>query len=160
MGAGTQVMFASMQLQVTDQGLEVSPDPAQIKAIKEYMAPTNIEELRRFLGLSEVLREFVPDLAHSTTAMRELLKKKNAFIWTSAQQKEFKDIREMLANLTNLACFNPKLPSFLITDSSRYGLGFILYQTREDGSKALIHCGSTSMSPTQAQYSVWPSFLQ
>ena len=88
--------------------------------------------------------------------MRELLKKKNAFIWTSAQQKEFEDIRETLANPTNLACFHPKLPSFLITDTSRYGLGFILYQVREDGSKALIHyCGSTSVSPTQARYSVY-----
>ena len=128
--------------------MEVSPDPACIKAIKEYPAPKDIEELRRFLGLSEALRDFVPDLAHSTTAMRELLKKKNAFIWTPTQQKEFEDIRETLANPINLACFNLKLPSFLITDASRYGFGFILYQIREDGSKALIHCGSTSVSPT------------
>ena len=78
--------------------------------------------------MTEALRDFIPDLAHTTTAMRELLKKKNTYVWGPMQEKEFEDIRETLVNPANLACFNLKLPSFLITDASWYGLGFILYQ--------------------------------
>ena len=152
MEARTCLTFAGMLLQVTDQGLQVAPDLARIRAIKEYSTPTDIESLRRFLGLTEALRDFIPDLAHSTSAMRELLKKKNIFLWTAAQQSEFEAIREVLASPSNLACFNPTLAH---TDTSLFGLGFILYQVREDGSKALIHCGSSAVSPTQARYSVY-----
>ena len=56
--AGTCLTFAGMLLKVTNQGLEVALDPARIRAIKEYPAPTNLESLRRFLSLTEALCDY------------------------------------------------------------------------------------------------------
>ena len=50
--------------------------------------------------------------------MRELLKKKNSLLWNEAQQSKFEAIREILASPSNLACFDPTLATFLITDAS------------------------------------------
>ena len=105
--------------------------------------------------MSEQFRDFVPDLAASTSVMRGLLRKRTQFWWSSAHQEEFQALIEVLSSPSNLSSFDPALPSFLITDASRLGLGFIFYQLRADGTKALIQCGSSAVSDTQSRYSVY-----
>ena len=50
---GTELVFARMLLKAAPGGLEVTPDPSRIQAIRDYPVPTDLESLRRFLGLSE-----------------------------------------------------------------------------------------------------------
>lgn len=41
---------------VSDQG--ISTDPEKISAVKDWQAPTNVKELRQFLGLSTIVKTF------------------------------------------------------------------------------------------------------
>ena len=135
---GTELVFAGMLLKAGPGGLKVTPDPSRIQAIRDYPAPTDLESLRRFLGLAEQFHDFMPDLAASTSTLRGLLKKKNLWLWKTAHQEEFDTLIKVLSSPSNLSCLDPKLASFLITNASCLGLGFIFYQLRADGTKALI----------------------
>ena len=69
----TQVKFLG---QLIDQH-RIHPDAAKVSAIKDMKAPTNITELRRFLGMVNQMGKFIPQLAEATKPLRELLSAKN-----------------------------------------------------------------------------------
>ena len=54
----------------------ISADPLKVKAIIEMDKPSNITELRRFLGMANQLSKFTIDLAETTKPLRDLLSKK------------------------------------------------------------------------------------
>ena len=55
----------------------ISADPEKIRAINDFPKPTNITELRSFLGLANQLGNFTKELSSLTQPFRDLLKTKN-----------------------------------------------------------------------------------
>jgi hypothetical protein len=148
---GKQVKFAGFV--VNEQG--VQPDPVKVKAISKFPSPTNVTELRSFLGLVNQLAQFVPNVAHTTEPLRDLLKKSVAFQWLDEHQRAFEEVKQLLTDPSGmvLAHYDPNLPTSLLTDASRLkGIGFALVQTRHDGSTALIQCGSRFLSDAESRY--------
>ena len=130
------------------------PDPEKVDALREYPSPTNITELRGFMGLANQLCSFMPDLAHQTENMRQLLRKKNAFLWTDDIEKEFQKVKGILCS--DLVCkpYDPNLDIEIYTDASRIGLGYILCQTDKSGHRKLIRCGSRCLSDCEKRYAM------
>ena len=58
---------------VSAQGIEA--DPAKVQAIMEMEQPTNVGDIRRFLGMANQLGKFSPKLATITKPLRDLLSK-------------------------------------------------------------------------------------
>ena len=58
-------------------GSGVRPDPDKVLAIKNFKAPTNVTETRRFLGMFNQIAKFIPNTAHETAPIRALLQKNN-----------------------------------------------------------------------------------
>ena len=75
-------------------------------------------------------------------------------MWMPECQKAFEDIKERLISNDNVGIFDPKLPTTLLTDASRLGLGYCLLQTQHDGSKRLIGCGSRSLNDPETRWAV------
>jgi hypothetical protein len=73
---GTSVKFAGFI--VLSDGLK--PDPAKMSAVKDFPTPTSVTGLSSFLGLANQFSPFIPDLSHSTVKIRELLKKRAAWL--------------------------------------------------------------------------------
>ena len=146
---GSQVKFAGHI--VSANGTE--PDPEKIQALQDFPAPADLTGLRSFLGLANQLGAFLPDLAHSSNKMRQLLKKDTAFLWTDEIDDEFVALKKLLTSEMLVKPFNISLPTELLTDASRLnGLGYILLQREADGRRRLIRCGSCALTPTQARY--------
>ena len=61
--------------QVDSQGIR--PDPEKVSAIQQMVPPTNVKELRRFMGMTNHLSKFTPNLSETTKSLRDLLSKKN-----------------------------------------------------------------------------------
>ena len=57
---------------ITKEGLRV--DPAKVSAISEMQPPTNINELRRFMGMANYLARFMPHLTDTMQPLHNLLK--------------------------------------------------------------------------------------
>ena len=76
----------------------ITPDPNLTTAIKDFPRPTNISELRSFMGLANQLASFMPDLAQNTSKIRKLLSPKNAFLWLPNQEEEFQIAKRILCS--------------------------------------------------------------
>ena len=70
----------------------VHPDSGKVQAIQEFRRPKNIGDIRRFLGMCNHLAKFAPNLAEVTKPLRELLSKRNQWMWGPPQQSAFEKV--------------------------------------------------------------------
>ena len=59
----------------------VSADPDRVEAVKTMQPPTDIHGVRRLMGMVNQLGQFSSLLSEVSTPIRELLSKKNPFVW-------------------------------------------------------------------------------
>jgi hypothetical protein len=85
----------------------VATDPAKIDAIKLWPQPTDVKQLRSFLGLAGYYRKFVRHFAVIARPLTDLLKKGSLFIWTSVHSSAISALKNALVQALVLA-----LPDF------------------------------------------------
>ena len=131
----------------------VSPDPRRTRAVSQFPVPTDISSLRGFMGLAQQLGFFLPDLAHLTEVLRQLMKKNIAWQWLPVHQQAFEKIREVLTSDLLVKPFDPSLETVLLTDASRLkGLGYAIIQKEKCSGIRLIQCSSRSLNPAETRY--------
>ena len=134
---GTSVQFAGFI--ITDKG--VYPNPEKTAAIADFPQPTDVSTVRRFLGMANQLGFFLPDLAHMTDPLRQLLKKHVVFDWRPEHSEAFKTIKAALTSDLVVAPYNPLRDTALLTDASHlHGLGYALIQYDENKILRLVQC--------------------
>jgi hypothetical protein len=145
---GNRVSFAGYI--VSSEGVE--PEPEKLQAVRDFPSPQDVSSLRSFLGLAVQLGGFVPDLAHMTATLRELLKKGVAYQWLEEHERCFQEVKATLTSPMCVRFFDPDRKTELLTDASRLkGLGYAL--TQLDGDKrVLIRCGSRSLNGAESRY--------
>jgi len=74
---------------VTKEGIKV--DPQKVKAVTKWSRPTNVTEIRSFLGLASYYRRFVKDFSKIALSLSNLLRKANKFEWTEKCEKAFQE---------------------------------------------------------------------
>ena len=136
--------------QVDSQGIR--PDPQKVAAIQQIAPPTNVKELRQFLGMTNHLSKFTPNLAEATKNLRDLLAKKNHWTWGEPQQKAFEKIKQQLSSSPVLAIYNPEKQTIVAADASSYGLGAVLSQIQSDGTSRAVAYASRSLTSTEVKY--------
>lgn len=93
-----------------------SPLPAKVHAVQEFPRPDSIKQLRRFLGLVNFYRRFVPSCAALLRPLEDLLKKSRTSTplhWSDETQAAFESVKTALANATMLAHPVPGAPTSL-----------------------------------------------
>ena len=91
-------------------------------------APTNVEELGRYLGMVNYLTKFMPHMTDVNYPLRNLTKHDVTWTWSESQQDAFETVRQMLINAHVLAFYDPAKELRLENDASEYGLGSALFQ--------------------------------
>jgi hypothetical protein len=111
---------------LTQDGIAV--DPSKVKAVQEWKQPTNVTEVRSFLGLAGYYRRFIEGFSTIAKPMTQLLKKDKKFDWTEACEKSFQELKKRLTTAPVLVV--PGVHKFfeIYCDASRKGLGCVLMQ--------------------------------
>ena len=81
---------------VTEEG--ISTDPGKVAAVKNWREPSNITELRSFLGLAGYYRKFVKDFAKIESPLRKLTMKGAKYVWTDECQQSFDKLKYCLVH--------------------------------------------------------------
>ena len=130
----------------------IQKDPEKVRAIAEMPEPKNVKELRSFLATVNQLGKFVPKLSDRDKPLRDLLSKKNAWVWGEAQQKAFDDLKQELQSDRVLALYDYQKETIVSADASSFGLGAVLLQKQGDGSTRPVAYASRSLSNVECRY--------
>ena len=113
--------------------------------------PTNISDLRRFMGMTNQLGIFSQNLAELTQPLRQLLTKNSTWLWEPEQDKAFTNIKTELMKPTVLGFYSPEAQTKVSANVSSYRLGAILLQQQESDWKPIAFALRT-MTETESQY--------
>ena len=131
------------------------PDPDRLKAIEDLPAPRSKTDERAFLGMARQMEAWSPNLSFSSSNLRKRTIKDTAFTWDDKCEEEFEKIKQLVRDLHHISPFEKGLPLQLYTDAPKEGgLAYILAQAKQDGTTAIIQCGSTSLMDAQTHYSI------
>ena len=70
---------------VTKDGLMV--DPSKIEVVKSWVRPTNVTEVRSFVGLASYYRRFVKGFSLVSSQLTSLTKQNVPFVWSANVKK-------------------------------------------------------------------------
>lgn len=133
-------------------GEGVHPIPEKIRPILEAPAPTNVHELRSFLGMFNHYARFLPHTATFLAPLNRLLKKNTKWHWLATEEQAFQRAKQMLVHARTLCHFNPEKPIVLYCDASPYGLGAVLTQKDCMGAEKPVAFASRTLNPAEKNY--------
>ena len=137
---------------VTKDGLTTME--SKVEAVKNWNRPSNINEVRSFLGTVGYYRKFISNFSKLAAPLTILLKKNCSFFWREEQQSAFDILKSALINAPILR-FPDYSKQFIIrTDACAEGIGGVLLQKDEDdGVEYPIHYVSRTLTKAERNYS-------
>ena len=129
----------------------IKPDRSNIEKIADAPPPSNLTEVRAFLGCANFYRKFIPHFALIMKPITSLLKKSAPFDWSAAREVARKTVCDTLTSLPLLVYPSFDQEFILCTDASAAGCGAVLAQ-QHNGREAPIAFYSRSFNKAQSKY--------
>ena len=136
---------------ISSEGLQ--PTKEKIRAITDAPTPTNVAQLRSFLGLVNYYGKFLPQLATTLAPLYSLLQRNSKWQWTDKQQQAFKAAKDQLSSSKLLVHYNPDRELLLSCDALPYGIGAVLSRISPNMEEKPIAFTSRSLAPAEREYS-------
>lgn len=133
------------------------PTEDTIGVIMRWEKCDNISDVRSFLGITGVLRSYIPNFGIRASGLQELRKKNVKFVWGPAQIKSMELLKEGVrqAKAIRPLDYEGQGQIVLAVDSSYIGIGFYIYQEDINDPKKHYYAkfGSKTMNDREARFS-------
>ncbi|GFV70643.1 retrovirus-related Pol polyprotein from transposon 297 [Trichonephila clavipes] len=143
---------------ITPDGIKPLPD--KVQAVLDYKQPETVGSLRKFLGLLNFYRRFLPKAAEQQYLLSEFLKgskgKKDSkpLNWSFEAITAFQRCKQALADAALLAHPSPSAPLALHVDASNYAIGGALHQVVDSELQPLAFF-SRKLTSSEKSYSAY-----
>ena len=131
-------------------------DPARIQSIKDWPYPTNVSEVRAFLGLCGVNRHFIKDYTLIARPLIRLTRKDAVFEFGPEQIEAVERLKHAIINSSALRPldYESDRQVYLAVDSCANGAGYILSQQGEKKKERYpSRYGSITFNDRESRYS-------
>lgn len=125
---------------VSEKG--VSVDPSKVEAVLNWEQPTNVTEVRSFLGLAGYYRRFIEGFSKLARPLTNLTKKGTSFKWNENCEQAFSGLKKRLTEAPVLSLPAEGERFVVYTDASYQGLGCVLMQN----GKAIAFASATTFA--------------
>ena len=78
-------------------------DPRKVEAVLKWERPTNVIEIRSFLGLAGYYRRFIEGFSTIASPLTKLTRKEVRFVWSEECEPSFRELKERLTSAPVLA---------------------------------------------------------
>ena len=137
---------------------EIETDPRKVEAVRTWVVPKTVTDIRSFLRFTNYYRRFIKDYAKTAKTLNTLIsggnasKKRKPIEWNDDCQEAFNKLKELCTSTPILAYADYKKEFQLHRDASELGLGGVLYQKDEEGVQRVIVYASRNLSHTERNY--------
>ena len=142
---------------VSGEGLRM--DPQKVKAVLDWVQPTNLKEVQGFIGFANFYRRFIQDFSKIVKPLISLTRKEVPFAWTEDCTKAFQDLKQAMTKAPVLRHFDPNRQAILETDASDLVTGEILSQYDNEGVLHPVAFYNKSMIPAECNYHIYDKEL-
>ena len=143
----TSVSFLGHKVSATG----ISTDPEKIDKVRDWPVPTNLTEVKSFLGLCSYYKSFIDHYGDVARPLNELSRKDRDFIWSKECQQAFEILKDKLISAPILAYPDQDERFILDTDASAHAISGVLSQV-QNGQERVIAYGSKTLSKTEQNY--------
>jgi hypothetical protein len=132
---------------------QLLPAPEKIRAIRKWIQPINVSEVRSFLGLAGCYRHFINDFAKLARPLHALTRDQATFAWEAAEQLSMDLIKDAICKTQGVSCPDFNLPFLLDIDYSRIVIEATLSRLNAEGLELPIAFASRALHGAEANYS-------
>jgi hypothetical protein len=145
-------------------GLITSPegikmDPEKIRAVQDWEPPSDLKDVRVFLGFANFYRCFVRNYSRIVQPLTFLTCKGVPFAWSTEQQMAFDTLKATFTSAPVLAHFDPDWDVIVETDTSDYVSTSVLSQYDDDNVLHPMAYYSKKHSPVECNYEIYDKEL-
>ena len=133
---------------------QVKMDPIKVQAITDWPMPTNLRELRSFLGFGNYYKDFIAGYSHMMRPLHELTKKLTQWHWHDSQQSAFQTLKDKFTSYPVLRSPDPDRRYIVDTDASAFAVGATISQDFSDGRHPIAYF-SKSLLEAEINYNIY-----
>ncbi|KAJ4447483.1 hypothetical protein ANN_09490 [Periplaneta americana] len=120
----TKIKFLGHHLSA--QGIETDPD--YVRAVMQFPRPTNVRQIRRFVGMVGFYAKFIRDFSEIVYPLNQLKRKNAVFVWGDIHQAAFDRLKKALCSAPVLRLPDFSKPFVLQCDASDLAIAAVLNQ--------------------------------
>jgi len=137
---------------ISPKGVEMQKE--KVEGVLNWLAPRNIKEVQKFLGLTNYYRRFIKDFARIATPLHVLVRKEQKWKWEKEQEEAFKKLKAGFTTEPVLAIPDIDREMRVEADASDYAIGRVLLTKCEDGKWRPVAFISKSLNTIERNYEI------
>ena len=127
---------------------QIKMDPIKVQGLTDWPTPTNVKELRSFLGFGNYYKDFIVNYSRDARPLHELTRKQTPWSWGPIQETAFNTLKAKFTSYPVLRNPDPFKQYIVDTDASAFALGATISQDFKGGRHPIAYY-SKSLLPAE-----------